>query len=216
MWGNTKLNFSPFLHLHCSFCIGQSHQVFFLCLIEDTGRMLTFMSCGPVFCSLLKPSFLQSCWSWWVFHGAHPSTSQVMDLSSQHIFEERRSYCLFSRFGDGRRWKKWSSGFAVFLIFTIFCRIKTSTRSFGLRYHWTFLQNKLQGVQLGSTKRDDHIISGCSHVSFPMPDRRSMKDERINITFLRLHLQGSFHKNFWSVVPNTSQTLQKTRQAHSL
>ena len=73
----------------------------------------------------------------------HPSTSQAMDLSSQHIAEERRSYYLFSRFGEGRRWKKWSPGFAVqieinpkFFKNFLLCSINPGTRSPGFKCHW--------------------------------------------------------------------------------
>lgn len=104
----------------------------------------------------------------------HSSTSQVRDLSSQHTFEERKSYFLFSRFGDGRKWKK-CTGFAVqveinpvFLRNFVFFRINTDMTSTALRSHWdhwTFLQSRLQGVELGITKRIDRMISGCPHVT---------------------------------------------------
>lgn len=76
MLGNTRLNYSLSLHLHCSFYIWQSHHFFFLCLIQGRGRTLPFMSSGHVFCSLLTPSFLQIWWSWWVSHGAHQCASK--------------------------------------------------------------------------------------------------------------------------------------------
>lgn len=91
----------------------------------------------------------------------HPSTSQVMDLSSLHIFEERKSYFLISRFGDGRKWKK-CTGFAVqveinpvFLRNFIFFRINTDMRSIALRSHWehwTFLKADFRVWNLASPK----------------------------------------------------------------
>lgn len=108
MLGNTRLNYSPFLHLYYSFCIWQSHLSIFLCPIQGTGRTLPFLSHGPVFCLLLPPAFLQIHWVWWVFHGAHQPAPKLC-TSDGFIFTTH----LFSRFRHGRKWKKLNTGFAV-------------------------------------------------------------------------------------------------------
>lgn len=179
MLGNTRMNYSPSLHLRCSFYIWQSCQIFFsFASFRAEGGHCPSRAVDLYFA---YSSHLPSCrpaeadrFSMMLI-SLHPTTSQVMDLSSQHIFEERRSYYLFSRFGDGRRWKKWSTGFAVqfeiipiFLKNLEFCRINTGTRSSGLKYHWehwTWLQSRLQGVKLGIPKKDDHTVSGCPHAT---------------------------------------------------
>lgn len=166
MLGNTRMNYSPSLHLHCSFYIYQSHPTYFSfapfraqgghCLSWAVDLCFSYSSHLPSCRPAEADEFSV------VLSKLHPSTLRVMGLSSQDIFEGWMSYHRFSRFGEGRRWKKWSPGFAVqieidpaFLNNLVLYSINPGTRSPGFRNHGAFLQSRTQGVKFGNVKRGE-------------------------------------------------------------
>lgn len=106
MLGNTRLNYWLSLHLYCSFYIRQSHQSFFRPLMRGIESTLPFMSSERVFCLLLTLSFLQTCWSWWVFHGAHQPASKHFrsdgSIFTTHLWGEKKLLPVLQIWG----WKK--------------------------------------------------------------------------------------------------------------
>lgn len=87
------------------------------------------------------------------------------------------------------------------------------------REHWTFLQNRPQGVKPGIPKKDDQTISARSHMtrhekfhtrlSFPMPYSTSVEEVRINMIYFKFYFTALFHKNISTFL---FQTLKKKKR----